>query len=162
MTMSTAFKDQVREAIQGKSGALGFLKNFKNTQDDANDTGAALATKMFADTRTLAASASENLDLAGALVGVDGAACVFTTIHGIYVKAAAANTNSVVVGGHASAAFVGWFGDVTDTVAVKPGEVFSITNDAGWAVTATTADLIKVLNSAGTTGVTYDIVIYGT
>ena len=162
MTMSASFKAQLQEAVQGKPGAIGFVKNFAGAQDEGASTGAALATKMFADTRTLAASASENLDLAGALVGVNGAACVFATVHGIYVKAAAANTNDVVLGGHASAAFVGWFGDVSDTVKVKPGEVFSITNDAGWAVTATTADMIKMLNSAGTTGVTYDIVIMGT
>ncbi len=87
----------------------------------------------------------------------------FTKIKAILVKAAEGNTNNVVVGGAASNGWVGPFGATTDTVAVKPGgTVMFVAPDAnGYAVTAGTADQLKVANSGVGTGVTYDIVIVG-
>lgn len=129
-----------------------------------NGTGANQANELFTDTRTLTASATENLDLAGVLTDAFGTVLSFTKVKAIIVTAAAANTNDVVVGGHATAAFAPMFGDVTDTVVVKPGGTFVIVApDAnGYAVTATTADMLTVTNSAGGTSVTYTIAIVGT
>ena len=126
-------------------------------------TGANQAQKLFTDQRTLAASANESLDLSGVLQDVFGATLTFTKIKAILVKAAEGNTNNVVVGGAASNGWVGPFGDTTDTVAVKPGgTVMFVAPDAnGYAVTAGTADQLKVANSGAGTGVTYDIVIVG-
>jgi hypothetical protein len=127
-------------------------------------TGANQADKVWSDTRTLAASGTENLDLAGVLVDAFGATLTFVKVKVILVRAATANTNDVLVGGHASAAFVNWVSDATDVIVVKPGGLFLLVapNAAGYGVTATTADLLKVTNSSGTTGVTYDIAILGT
>lgn len=126
-------------------------------------TGANQAQKLFTDQRTLSASANESLDLSGVLADVFGAAITFTKIKAILVKAADGNTNDVVLGGAASNAWVGPFGASTHTVAVKPGgTVMFVAPDAnGYAVTAGTGDLLKVANSAGGSGVTYDIVIVG-
>ena len=126
-------------------------------------TGADQAQKLFTDQRTLAASANESLDLAGGLTDAFGATLTLTKVKAILVKAAAGNTNNVVVGGAASNAFTGPFGDASDTVAVKPGgTVMFVAPDAnGYAVTAGTGDLLKVANSGAGTGVTYDIVIVG-
>lgn len=127
-------------------------------------TGADQCDMVFADTRTIAASGSESLDLAGGLTDAFGATMTFAEIVAIYVKAAAANTNDVVVGGAASNAYVGPFGDATDKVKVKPGGVLLIAgpNAAGLgAVTASTGDILQVANSGGSTGVTYDIIIVG-
>lgn len=121
------------------------------------------ADMLFADTRTIAASGTDDLDEAGTLSGVFGTTLTFAKVKVILVVAAAGNTNNVVIGGDASAAFVGPFGDATDTIAVKPGGVFLIAHPgAGWPVTPTTADILQIANSGGTTGVTYDIVIIGT
>lgn len=129
----------------------------------ADGTGAGQANNIFADTRTLAASATENLDMSGVLVNQLNETIAFTKVKAIVITAAAANTNDVVVGGHATAAFASMFGDPTDTVKVKPGgTLVLVAPDAtGYAVTATTADLLKITNSAGTTGVTYDIFVVG-
>ncbi len=126
-------------------------------------TGANQAKEMWIDTRILAASATENLDLAGVLADVFGNVLTFTKIKAILVTADPTNTNDVLVGGHATAAFATCFGDVTDVVKVKPGGIFLITapDVNGLAVTATTGDLIKVTNSAGTTSITYTIAIIG-
>jgi hypothetical protein len=73
------------------------------------------------------------------------------------------NTNNVLVGGAASNAWVGWVGDVTDVVKVKPGGTFVwIAPDVnGGAVTAATGDLLKVANSSSGTSITYDVIIIG-
>jgi hypothetical protein len=130
----------------------------------ASGTGANQADKVWSDQRTLAASATENLDLAGVLTDAFGATLTFVKVKALLIRAATGNTNDVLVGGHASAAFVNWVSDPTDVVVVKPGGLFLLVapNAAGYGVTATTADLLKITNSAGTTGVTYDIAILGT
>ena len=103
-----------------------------------NGTGANQANEAFADTRTLAASGTEDLDLAGGL-------------------------NNVQVTRPASNGLVAFMA-ASDGIALTPGACFAlIAPDAnGIAVTAGTGDLLTITNSAGTTGVTYDIVIVGT
>lgn len=120
------------------------------------------ADKVYSATLTISASGSANIDLAGALTDPFGAALTFVKVKAIYIRAAVANTNSVVVGGAASDAFLGPFADATDKVGVKPGGVFLMVNPAGWPVTAATADLLQVANSGSGTSVTYDVIIVGT
>ena len=114
---------------------------------------------LFSDTRTLAASATEDLDLAGVLLDAFGNTITAAEIVAIFVKAAPANTNSVVIGG-AETPFAGPLG-ATGTYAVKPGEYYLATSRSGWAVTPSTGDLLKIANSGAGTGVSYDLVIIG-
>ena len=116
---------------------------------------------MFSDNRTLAASASEDLDLRGVLLDAFGATLNFAEVTAIWVEAASTNTNNVVIGGAASNAFVGPFGAAAHTIALAPGEGVLLTNKLGWAVTAGTGDLLKVANSGAGTQVKYNIVIVG-
>lgn len=131
--------------------------------DFTTGAGARQANLVFADRRTLAASATEDLDLDGGLTDPFGGALVFKRIKAILIQAAAANTNDVIVGGAASNGFVGPFGAAAHTMAVKPGGMLMIAapTAAGWPVTASTADLLKVANSGGGTGVTYDVILVG-
>lgn len=130
----------------------------------SDGTGANQIKQVFADTRTLSASATEDLDLAGGLTNALGTAITFTKIRAIAIRAAATNTNNVLVGGAASAQFATWVGDATDVVVVRPGGLFLLIapDTTGYAVTATSADLLKIANSAGGTSVSYDIVLLGT
>jgi hypothetical protein len=129
----------------------------------ANGTGNDQADVIWSDERTIAASANDDLDLAGSLVGAFGNTLTFAKIKAILVIADDANTNNVVIGAAASAQFVGPFGAATHTIAVRPGGVFLIAiPDTGWTVTATSADLLRIANSAGGTPVTYKLVIVGT
>lgn len=126
--------------------------------------GAGQVDRMFADTRTLAASGTEDLDLAGALLDGLGSAVVFARVKAIVIRAAAGNTNNVVVSRTASN---GWalFSAAGDAIALRPGETFAVFAGAadviGHPVTAATGDLLTIANSGGTTGVTYDVVILG-
>jgi hypothetical protein len=145
-------------------GLVSLSLNYTADSRLSNGSGANQAQSFFGDQRTLAASASENLDLSGGLTDVFGAAIAFTKIKAILVKASADNVNDVVVGGHGAAAAASFFGDATDKVKVKPGgTMLLIAPDAnGYAVTAATGDLLTVANSGAGTGVTYDILIIGT
>jgi len=130
--------------------------------DLAAGTGPGQVSKAFIDTRTLALSTGEDLDLAGALLDPLGAAAVFAVVKVIYFKASAANVNNVVVGNAASAGFIGPFGAAAHTVAIPPGGVLMLVHPgAGWTVTATTADLLHVLNGGAGTSVTYDVILLG-
>lgn len=128
-----------------------------------NGTGANQANEVFSDIRTLTASSTENLDLAGGLTGHFGETLTFTKIKGVIIVADAGNTNDVVVGGAASNGFAALFGDATDTVKVKPGGSLALIapDAAAYAVTAGTGDLLKIANGGSGTSVTYKIVLIG-
>lgn len=126
-------------------------------------TGTNQADLMFSDSRTLTASATENLDMAGSLTDPLGATLTFATIKVVKICADAANTNNVLVGGAASLGLLGIFDDATDIVRVKPGGCFIwIAPKTGATVTAATGDILKVANSSSGTSVTYTVIIIGT
>lgn len=126
-------------------------------------SGANQATNVFSDTRTLAASASESLDLAGALTNAFGAVISFAKIKALMIFASPANTNDVVVGGAGANAFATPFGAAANTVKVKPGgALILLAPDVnGYAVTAGTGDILQVANGAAGSGVTYDVILFG-
>lgn len=133
------------------------------TQLLSSGTGANQASNMFHDQRTIGASSSENLDLSGVLTNVFGVVLTFTKIKALFVRAAAANVNDVLLG-NGTNPFIGPFGAAgASVVTVKPGgtALFIAPDATGYAVTAATGDILKVANSGAGTGVTYDIVIIG-
>lgn len=125
--------------------------------------GAGQANVIWQDTRTLSASATENLDMSGSLLNALGAAAVFARVKFILVKAASGNTNNVNVTMPAANGVPGIFLAAGDGTAVRPGGAWLwVAPDAtGAVVTASTGDLLTVTNSAGSTGVTYNITIIG-
>ena len=128
----------------------------------ASGTGADQADLMWTDQRTVANGANDDIDLAGTLPNAIGGNAVFATIKAILIYAASANGDEIVVGNHATAAFVGPFGAATHTVKVEPdGVFFWWVPGTGYAVTATTADILRI-NNPGAGSATYDIVVVGT
>jgi hypothetical protein len=124
--------------------------------------GAGAADMMWSDQRTIAASGSDALDLAGSLTGPFGVALTFVRVKMIVVTALAANTNNVNVttpGSNGLPLFLA----AGDGLPVKPGGFFCWYDPsaAGVVVTPGTGDLLTLVNSAGSTGVTYDIDIIG-
>lgn len=133
--------------------------------DLANGTAAGQVDRIFHDQRTLTASSSEDLDLAGVLTDALGVSLTFARVKGLIVAASASNTNNVIVGGASSNGFITWVGASTHTVTLRPGAVLALfagsTDATGYAVTAATGDLLHIANSGGTTGVTYDVAVVG-
>lgn len=156
-----AFAEQTSAIDLGTSRAP---QSLSKSMQLISGTGAGKADRVFSDRRTLAASGTEDLDLAGTLVDAFGAAITFARVKGLVISAAAANTNNVVVGAAASAPWIALLG-ATHTLTLRPGAFVAVgtgTADAvGYAVTATTADLLKIANSSSGTSVTYDIHIIG-
>lgn len=144
-------------------GSASYPVNYNADFQFTDGTGANQANRAFTDKRTLAASTTEDIDLAGVLIDALGNTLTFDKIKALIVKADAGNVNDVLVGGAASAQASAFFGDVTDAVRVKPGGVIAlIAPDAsGYDITATTADLLKIANSGAGSGVTYTIIIVG-
>lgn len=130
----------------------------------ATGTGAGQADQIWSDTRTISASSSENLDLAASLVDPFGTTLTFVKIKGLIIRASTGNTNDVVVGGAASNGFINWVADATDKINIRPGGLFVLIDPtgSGYAVTASTGDILKVANSSSGSSVTYDVIIIGT
>lgn len=128
-------------------------------------TGAGAADRIWHDQRTIAASGTDSLDLAGVLLDVFGATVTFARIRALVVQAASGNTNNVIVGGAAANGFITWVGAATHTVTVRPGGFLCLANgltDAtGYAVTAATGDILQIANSGAGTSVTYDVILIG-
>ncbi len=148
---------QTRDAdLSSPVDELKFGRRWSFTPGTANGQ----ADVQFHDTRTLAASASESLDLAGALSNAFGNTLTAAEVVALYIEAAAANTNDVLIGPASSNGFLGPFGDASDRLKIAPGKGMMIQAPAaGWPVTAGTGDLLFVGNGGSGTPVTYTIVI---
>lgn len=126
----------------------------------ASGTGANQADIVWADTRSVAASSSEDLDLAGVLADAFGATVAAAELVAILVTADAANVNNVVVGDATSP--IPLFGGTNPTFAVKPGGFFFVAapNAAGLlTVGAGSTDDLKITNSSSGSAVVYTIAI---
>jgi len=137
--------------------------NYKFVDELTTGTAANQADRLWTDTRTIVASGTDDIDLAGVLTDAFGDTVTLARVKGLIVRAADGNTNNVVVGNAATNQFVGFFGAAAHTVAVRPGGVFAIfaPDATGYAVTAGTGDLLRITNSSSGTAVTYDIVVIG-
>lgn len=164
MSLTATLIAQIKAShIRSLDLAEGLVPLDKRTRVElTSGTGSGQADLIFHDQRTLAASATEDLDLAGSLADAYGTTLTFARIKAVLISAASANTNNVNVTRPASNG-VPLFLAAGDGIAVRPGGAFLwVAPDAtGVAVTAGTGDLLTLTNSAGSTGVTYDVVIIG-
>lgn len=139
------------------NGALTYSGTF------TSGTAAGMVDVLWSDTRTLAASGRDSLDLSGVLTTALNQTFSPAKIKAVMITAAAGNTNNVVVGGASAGGWVGFFGDVSDKIVLKPGYMFLLGGTGtGFTVTNSSADALLIINSAGTTTVTYSIVVLGT
>lgn len=139
------------------NGALSYAQTY------TSGTGNGAVDVLWSDTRTLAASARDSLDLSGVLTTALNQTFSPAKIKCVMVTALAANTNNVNIGGATAGGWIGFFGDVTDKIVVKPGGVFmDCSPNTGFTVTNSSADALLIINSGAGTGVTYSIMILGT
>jgi len=125
-------------------------------------TGTGQADRLFTDTRTVTASGTDALDLAGSLVDAFGATLTFVKLKAVLVSAAAGNTNNVRINRPASNG-VPLFLAASDGIDIPPGGAFLwVAPGAGVTVTPATGDLLNIDNSGAGTSVTYDVVLVGT
>lgn len=167
-----AFSSLVALNVQGSASSALDLETVSRALSKSysvslgSGTGAGQADKYFSDTRTLSASATEDLDLNGtALQDGFGANVGLARVKAIIISAAAANTNNVVVSRPASNGLATVFSAASDAISIRPGGFFALAaglaDATGYVVTAATGDLLTITNSGSGTSVTYDVVIIG-
>ena len=127
-----------------------------------NGTGLDQMDLIWHDQRTLGATTSENIDLAGSLVDSFGTTLTFARVKLIYVFSAVANGGLIQVGGAGSNTFVNWVANATDIINIRNGGAMMLTapDATGYAVTAGTGDILQINNTDGSSA-TYNIVIGG-
>lgn len=126
----------------------------------ASGTGANQANALYHAARTLAASATEDLDLNASLTDAFGNSITCTKLKALSIFARAANTNNVLVGaGNTTITTI--FSATNDRLIIRPGGLFILTapDATGAALTAGSADVLTVANSAGGSSVTYEIAV---
>jgi hypothetical protein len=134
----------------------------------ADGTGSGMADLYYTSDpntgRTLAASASETIDLSGTpTTDALGDILTFAKVKVLAVYADPLNVNDVVIGGAASNTFVGPFNTAAYKQNVRPGGLYlAIAPQTGWTVTGGTGDLFQVANGAGGTSVIYHLLVIGT
>jgi hypothetical protein len=129
----------------------------------SSGTGQDEADRVWTDTRTLTASSSDSLDLAGSLADAFGNVITFARIRALIVAPAVGNANNVIVGGAASNGFITWVGGATHTLTVRPGGLLLLAapDATAYVVTAGTADQLKITNVSVSVAATYDIALIG-
>ena len=125
---------------------------------------------LFHDQRSLAQSATEDLDLVGVLTDALGDILNFVQIKTMYFASAGlpgavdANTSSLKIGGAAVNGFDDWVNDPTDRLILRP-EGFFLLNAQGalsYAVAGGTADLLKIEHDGVTVDdFVYDVILIG-
>lgn len=137
-------------------GAIDFSKAL------AEGTGADQFDIAFLDERTVGDGADDDIDLAGVLADVFGNTITAAELVAIIVMnkpISGTNTTDLTIGG-GSNPFVGFVGGTTPTIGpIKPGGCFFLgAGDAAGigTVTASTADILRISNSAGAAA-TYQI-----
>jgi hypothetical protein len=152
---------QVTQTSQGAQdlAASSVPLNYGSTWTITSGVGANQADLSYSAQRTIPGGGNEDLDLATGTLATLGITLVFVKIKAIIIEALASNVSPITVGGAPTNTFIGPFGAATHTVVLAPGAVFTARNPgAGWTVTPTTADLLRLAGA----NQAYRIVLIGT
>ncbi len=133
-------------------------------------TGAGQSRYLYIAQGTISASGTLLLDVAGSLTDMYGNLLTFARIKVLYFELTTDTTASAVsVGGHATLAVSTFFTSATDSATDQPaikvlnGGVLLLgtAGVAGYTITATTADILRIHNLDATYAASLNIVIVG-
>jgi hypothetical protein len=124
-----------------------------------NGAGANQASTLYAKTRSVNASANDDIDLSGVLSDSLGGTITPTKVKGIRIRANAANPGDLLIGPAPANGFISPFNAAADRIRCAPGGYVDLINPtaAGWTVTPGTGDLLRVTNGSGGGTATYQI-----
>lgn len=162
---SVSLSSTVRVRISSSLVSTGALSTAKDnadldyTYDLAAGTGDSQIDTIYQAQRSLAAGASETLDLSGSLTNNLGGSAVFGHVKLVYIRSLSSSGNLIV--GNASQAWEGWISaSGTETIASK-GTLLHVSPNDGWAVVNGVSDGLKI-TSSDTAVASYIISIQGT
>lgn len=153
----------IRQSDSADLGTPSFAlaKNFP--LDFPFGTGDGTCQQVFSDTRTLALSTAEDLDLSGSTLKDNlNHNLAFTKVMAIFLYAHTGNGSTIAIKPGASNGFNGPFGAATHKNQIPAGGWYmAVAPVAGWPVTASTGDLLNIGNDDSGAAATYDIIIIG-
>jgi hypothetical protein len=126
----------------------------------ANGTGANQADSVFTATYVIGSGATQSIDLKGSLTDALGMAFTPAKLRLVKIVSKTSNTTNLTLFGDANSVPI--LSTLATTTTLTPGDIFFQTNRsaAGWAVTAGTGDIVKIVNAAGASAVV-DVVLIG-
>lgn len=112
-----------------------------------NGTSTGQGSNFFEDTRSLASSTSEVLNLNSLASNAYGATISFSRIKTLWMIASSTNSAAITVGGSTTTTFP-IFGSSANSITLRPGAQFVMNDDGATAYGSTNGNL-QVLSSAG-------------
>lgn len=164
MPLTTSIKLNLRALLVSALDLSNAVNDLSLAHEIALADGAGInaANLVYQDTVTLATASETLLDLT-ALTDALGGAVAFARLKLIYLrnKSATAGDN-LQLGGTVSAGLSTLYVGTNAGQLIGPGGIALLVNPsaAGWAVAATTADILRIGNP-GANSITYDIVLIG-
>ena len=162
MSLDTTIKLAIQAALR-RSLDLATAQDplhFTRTVTLTDGTGANQADQSFHDQRTLAGSASEELDVAGSLADAFGETVTLARVKVLYLKNLS-SADKLIVGGSAANA-LGLFGDSSDKLELRPGGLLLVTAPDADGIEVGANDKLKMAHSGDSTAnLDYEIVIIG-
>lgn len=122
-------------------------------------TGDGQAQLMWHDTRTVVASANDDIDLAGVLTDAFGQTITFAKVRALLIRNK--STVATLTVGPAAASGVTGFLGTGEVLPVGAWKLLCCNKSASWTITAGSADKIRITNNSGAVSATYDIVVIG-
>lgn len=112
---------------------------------------------------TIAASGTQNIDLAGVLEDFANQVCTFTAIKVLHVAMATNNAASSILVGNGTNPFVNWITPSTGQIRVRDGGYFDLVapDATGYPVTASTGDILKLTNEDSVNSAVVNVIIGG-
>jgi hypothetical protein len=151
--------DSKSGGASGKARTSSLAYNQQNTY--TSGTANNQINQEWDDARTLSASANEVLDLNGTALKDDyGDNLALTKIKELVIENTSATGTLSVGGGTSNLVADVDYSVVTKTIPPK-GRIAISNPLAGWTVTPTTGDLLKITNGDGSNATTYNIAIIG-
>jgi hypothetical protein len=145
------------------TGDVANTNSFNYSATLTSGTAASQADLLYTAQVTVAASGTQDFDLAGSLADAFGATLTFARVKMVIMVPDSTNTASGFKVGLGSNPFLGWFGGTLPTESVDKTGVFfkSRTDVTGWAVTAGTADILRVTNLDGANSLVLNVAVVG-
>lgn len=127
----------------------------------ANGTGLDQADQMYMTSGTVAAGTPVDLDLSGSVTNAFGTTVAFARLKGIIIHNKTTTAGAILEVGAGSNPITSLWLASGDGVKVGPDGMLALWNPsaAGYAVTATTADILRLVSASGT--ISYEIYLIG-
>lgn len=159
ITSELTVRSRATSTGTGDTGTPIFTSLVETTSSQASGTTSGKQDLLWEDTASLVATTAD-IDLAGSLTDKFGAAATFVEVTRLVIKNNATTTGYNLTVGGGSNPWITWLKATGDGIVIAPGGTFVLDNPIdGYAVTATTGDILRLDSGANT--VSYTIQILG-